>query len=83
MSETQQNTDELAGLPDIFSEDPSAEDNQELVDELTGSKVKKPNPNRAKTPKKKSKKASGKTTGQQKGERKTKKGLYDDQDVLY
>lgn len=83
VSQAEQNTDDLAGLPDIFSEDPSAEDNQELVDELTGTKSKKAKPNRANPPKKKSKGTAGKTSERQKGDRKTKKGLYDDQDVLY
>ena len=40
-SKIEMRLDETAALPDIFTEDPDAEDNQELVDELTGAKKKK------------------------------------------
>jgi hypothetical protein len=83
LSKEQAGNDELAGLPDIFSEDPSAEDNQELVDELTGTKAKETASKTPKSTKTSSKKRPTKPGVKQKGERKTEKGLYDDQDVLY
>ena len=83
LSEAQADTDDLAGLPDIFSEDPGAEDNQGLVDELTGKKIKKKAPKEEKSTKALSKKSTSKQRVKQKGGRKTEKGLYDDQDVLY
>lgn len=66
--------DETAALPDIFTEDPDAEDNQELVDELTGAKKKK----KAAPPKK-----VQKTKVIKKAVRKDEKGLSNDEDVLY
>ncbi len=65
--------DDQIGLPDIFTEDPDAEDNQELVDELTGTKKKKTV----------QKKKPSKVKPSKKGTRKKEKGLSVDEDVLY
>ena len=83
LSKAQADTDDLAGLPDIFSEDPGAEDNQGLVDELTGTKAKKKASKKKNSIKASPKKNISKQGVKQKGDRKTEKGLYDDQDVLY
>lgn len=66
-------SDEEVGLPDIFTEDPEAEDNQELVDEITGAKKRKTT----------EKKKATKVKPAKKGGRKKEKGLSDDEDVLY
>ncbi|MGB0647988.1 MAG: hypothetical protein ACPGQS_12470 [Bradymonadia bacterium] len=81
--ESEMPNDDLAGLPDIFSEDPTAEDNQHLVDELTGaSKKKSAKPTRS-VPSQKNVKSKSGTKKAKKATRKSEKGLYEDQDVLY
>ena len=71
--------DELAGLPDIFSEDPGAEDNQALVDELTGKKVKKPKGKKGQGALEKAKNKAAR----KKPVQKPQKDLSNDEDVLY
>ena len=73
----------LAGLPDIFSDDPTAEDNLQLVDELTGTKKRNAASPAKNSPSQTDTKSKVRTKKAKKATRKSEKGLYEDQDVLY
>ena len=68
-------------LPDVFSDDPTLEDNTDLVDELTGRKKPVARPARNKSNSRTA--ATSKTSKKATPRKKPKKSLSDDEDVLY
>ena len=68
-------------LPDVFSDDPTLEDNTDLVDELTGRKKPVAQPTRNKSNSRTA--TTSKTSKKATPRKKPKKSLSDDEDVLY